>query len=78
MSWDWNWAPWKSEIAEYILIQSPGHCGGNASGIVRGSAHRVKWSMSTSIQVFLLVDNGIGLTRSTATTCHGRLAYSRR
>jgi len=52
--------------------------GADAFGIARASAHRVKWSVSTSIQVFPLADNGMGPTRSTATTCHGRPAYSRR
>jgi len=33
--------------------------------------------MSTTIQVFPLADNSIGSTRSTATVCHGRPAYSR-
>jgi len=43
--------------------------GADASGIDRASANQVKWSMSTSIQVFSLMENGISPTRPTVTTC---------
>jgi len=45
--------------------------GADTSEMAKASAHWVKWSVSTSIQVFPLADNSIGPTRSTATTCHG-------
>jgi len=51
--------------------------GADVSGIARASAHRVKWFVSTSIQVFPSADNGIGSTRPAATICYSRPAYSR-
>jgi len=46
--------------------------GADASDIVQAVALQVKWSVSTSIQVYPLTDNVIAPTRSIATACYGR------
>jgi len=49
--------------------------GAEASGIASVSAHKVKWSFNTSIQLLPLPVVGMGPTRSMAITCHGRPAW---
>jgi len=46
-----------------------------AAEIVKASAYRMKGFMSTSVQLLSLVTNGIGQTKSTATTCCSQAAY---
>jgi len=63
----------KPEIRDHIMNRAQTNV--KAAEIVKASAYRMKGFMSTSVQLLSLVTNGIGQTKSTATTCCSQAAY---